>query len=174
MEDLKDSLWRIIGSVLTVLAVGALMAAIAVIGSGCSRRVYVPAQTVSVRTDTVVRVVDRLLTDTVSIRSEVYVLQQDSVAPIVDSLNRVIGWERWHWRERSSIDERERARLVAQIDSLRQVTADSVYVDRPVPYEVVREVPRPYPWWAKALMAFGVVSIAVGVWLTARYFRRIT
>lgn len=96
---------------------------------GCTRKVYVPVERVVAHTDTLYR--SRLRVDTLRMVERVYEADfcYDSIAPILDSLNRVIGWDRYHFRELTKKDSREIERLQAVIDSLRAVKRDSV--DRP-------------------------------------------
>lgn len=91
----------------------------------------------TVRTDTVTHYLT--LTDSVTVIERVYE-SDDSIAPILDSLGRVIGMDRYHFRESTKKDSREIARLQSLVDSLRAVKRDSV--DRPVPYPVERKLTR--------------------------------
>lgn len=141
------------------------------LSGGCTRKVYVPVERVVAHTDTLYQ--SRLRVDTLRMVERVYEadFRYDSIAPILDSLNRVIGWDRYHFRELTKKDSREIERLQAVIDSLRAVKRDSV--DRPVPYPVERELTR---WeqvkmdaggFALSLLAAGVVMgfIALLIWL---------
>ncbi|MCM1369859.1 MAG: hypothetical protein NC204_05745 [Candidatus Amulumruptor caecigallinarius] len=130
----------------------------------CTKRVYVPVETVSVRTDTVIVRQTKADSVRVSEHTEMYDTQRDSVAPIMDSLNRVIGIERWHWRETVRTNDTERARLMARIDSLKEVKIDSVMVERPIVVEKIKEVNRLH-WWQYALMLGGVIALS---WLAHR------
>lgn len=116
---------------------------------GCARKIYVPVESVTVRTDTLYQ--SRLRVDTMRMIERVYEadFRHDSIAPILDSLGRVLGWERWHFRELTKKDSREIERLQAVIDSLRAVKRDSI--DRPVPYPVERELTK----WERVKMDAG-------------------
>lgn len=87
----------------------------------------------------------------------------DSVAPILDSLNRVIGWDRYHFRERTKMADTERRRLMSVIDSLRTARNDTVYKERQIPVEVerIKEVARPLRWWQRALQWIGAAALAL-------------
>ncbi len=131
--------------------------------TSCSRKVYVPVESVKETrvTDTVTRYRTVTVSDTLLQHVYEQDLRYDSVAPVLDSLNRVIGWERWHFRERTRTSEAERQRLMAVNDSLRRVRADTVRIDRPVPYEVPRKLTA---WQRFRINAFwwlvGAVAVA--------------
>lgn len=143
----------------TVAVFAVAMAICAAIGAlcGCTRKVYVPVESVTVRTDTVETVKVRV--DSVRLTERIYEkdLRYDSVAPIIDSLNRVIGWDRWHFRESTKKDESAIYRLQSLVDSLRAVKRDSV--DRPVPCPVERKLTR----WERVKMDAGGMAIGVGM-----------
>lgn len=157
------------------MAGGALIAAVFIavlfIMSGCSRKVYVPVEKTTVRTDTVTHYINS--TDSVTLIERIYEsdTRYDSIAPILDSLNRVIGWDRWHFRESTKLNDRETERLQSLVDSLRAVKRDSV--DRPVPYPVER----PLTKWEQTKMDFGgfalggvAVALCIAVvWLIKKF-----
>lgn len=126
------------------------------LASGCTRKIYVPVENTVMRTDTVTHYISN--TDSVTVIERIYEsdTRYDSIAPILDSLNRVIGWDRYHFRESTKKDSREIQRLQSLVDSLRAVKRDSV--DRPVPYLVERELTR----WEKMKMDAGGFAIGAG------------
>lgn len=149
------------------LAVGILL--MAVLMGSCTRRVYIPVENTTVRTDTVTHYING--TDSVTVIERVYEsdTRYDSIAPIVDSLGRVLGYERWHFRERTQKDSREIERLKSLVDSLKAMKRDSV--DRPVPYPVERKLTR----WEQTKQDFGgmflgslIAVLAVAVWIIKR------
>ncbi len=129
---------------------------LAILSIGCTRRIYVPTERVVTRTDTVYQ--SRLRVDTMRLTERVYEadFRYDSIAPILDSLNRVIGWDRYHFRGLTIMNEREIRRLQSQVDSLRAVKQDSVYVSVPVPVE--RELTK----WERVRMDAGGFIICLG------------
>lgn len=139
--------------------------------SSCSRKVYVPIENTVLRTDTVTRHINN--TDSVTVIERIYEsdTRYDSVAPILDSLNRVIGWDRYHFRESTKKDSREIERLRSLVDSLRSARVDSMV--KQVPYPVERTLSR----WEQTKMDLG--GIAIGgfaiavcmavVWLARKY-----
>lgn len=156
-------------TLLAFLCAVALLA-ILVLAGGCSRKVYVPMENTILRTDTVTRHINN--TDSVTVIEHVYEsdARYDSIAPILDSLGRVIGFDRWHFRQTIQNNSREMQRLQSLVDSLRAVSNDSI--EKPVPYPVERKLTR----WEQAKMDFGgiaiggvaiVICIAV-VWLASR------
>lgn len=142
-----------------------------ILTSGCTPKVrYIPVESVTSRTDTVYSVKVRV--DSVKSVERIYESDNcyDSIVPIVDSLNRVIGWDRYHFRETTKRDSREIERLRSENDSLKAIRNDSVHMRVPYPVE------RPLSKWEKTKMDFGgmaiggsitliTVVIALAVWL---------
>lgn len=142
----------------------ALITVAAVLMGGCTKTVYLPAESTALRADTVRQIIRHAATDTIREKEYVHDTRYDSVAPILDSLNRVIGWDRYHFRETTRMSDRERSRLLARIDSLKQSRTDSVYIERPYPVEKIVEVERKRGWWETLLLyAAGMMLIAVSV-----------
>lgn len=152
-----------LAEVAVAIAIALLLCLVVSSLTSCSRKVYVPVEskTETRVTDTVTRFRTLVITDTVLQRIKETDLRYDSVAPILDSLNNVIGWERWHFRERTKMADSERQRLMAVNDSLRRVKADTVRIERAVPYEVPRKLT---PWQGFRINAFwwliGAVAVA--------------
>lgn len=140
---------------------------------GCRSTRYVPVESEAWHTDTVTHYIGN--TDSVIVVERVYEgdRRYDSIAPILDSLNRVIGWDRYHFRELTHMSEAERTRMQAVIDSLRAVNADTVRVQ--VPYPVERKLSRweqtkqDFGGWAMGLLAAALCAVII--WI-ARTFRR--
>lgn len=117
--------------------------------AGCRSIKYVPVERVTHTTDTIERVVRVIESDTIREKEYISELHYDSVAPILDSLNRVIGFDRYHFREVTKMNDRERKSLLATIDSLRKARVDSVYVEKPYPVEVTKEVNHKQTFWQR-------------------------
>lgn len=126
---------------------------------GCSRRVYLPVESVSERIDTIHHREVILEHDTFTRIERVKESRLDSIAPILDSAGKMIGYDRWHIIDRSFWLEERNARLMAMIDSLREERLASDIVSEPYPVEVVREVNR-LRWWQKGLMWIGAIGLA--------------
>ncbi len=128
--------------VAVILAAALLVCLVAGSLLSCSRKVYVPVESVKETrvTDTVTRYRTVTVSDTLLQHVYEQDLRYDSVAPVLDSLNRVIGWERWHFRERTRTSEAERQRLMAVNDSLRRVRADTVRITKTRTVEVPRKL----------------------------------
>ena len=118
------------------LAVGA---AITLLFGSCTRKVYVPTETV--RTEYRDKVVESLLVDTVSLR--------DSVAVYVNGDTVRITKYRDRWRTR--IIERHDTVNVAKVDSV------AVPVEVPKPYPVERKLTR----WERTKMDAGGIAIGI-------------
>ena len=118
------------------LAVGA---AITLLFGSCTRKVYVPTETV--RTEYRDKVVESLLVDTVSLR--------DSVAVYVNGDTVRITKFRDRWRTR--IIERHDTVNVAKVDSV------AVPVEVPKPYPVERKLTR----WERTKMDAGGIAIGI-------------
>lgn len=169
-KDLRKAFGDVLSGLATFAVAMALSVLFALLFAGCTNTKYVPVESVTSRTDTVYSVKVRV--DSVKSIERIFELDNryDSVAPILDSLNRVIGWDRYHFRETTKINDREMERLRAENDSLKAVKRDSV--ERMVPYPVER----PLTSWEQTkmdfggmaiggLMALGLVVIAFAVWL---------
>lgn len=139
----------------------------------CSRKVYVPVERTVLRTDTVKHYINN--TDSVTVIERIYEAdtRYDSIAPILDSLNRVIGWNRYHVRESTKKDSREMQRMQSLVDSLKSARVDSV--ERQVPYPVERSLTK----WEQTKMDFGgvalggvVIAVCIAVVWLIRKFRK--
>ncbi|MGM9863668.1 MAG: hypothetical protein ACI305_05345 [Lepagella sp.] len=139
----------------------------------CSRKVYVPVQNDARHTDTVKHYINN--TDSVTVIERIYEAdtRYDSIAPILDSLNRVIGWDRYHFRESTKKDSREIQRMQSLVDSLKSARVDSV--ERQVPYPVERSLTK----WEQTKMDFGgvalggvVIAVCIAVVWLIRKFRK--
>lgn len=158
----------------------AIAAVLTLLCLGCSRKTApraadpVVLHDASVRTDTVL--VTAIRTDTVRLIERVSerIVERDSVVPVVGTDGKVTGYDRWHWRDKVSMTERERERLQAVIDSLREAGHDTVYREIPVPYEVekVVEKERKPPWTERVRLAafpwLCVAMAALGAWTFRR------
>lgn len=136
------------------MCIGALMAVVALIATsflcGCTKTVYVPAESVSYRADTVRLVTER--TDSVYRLDSVFVLQKGDTV--------VINRYRERWRDRREVVH----------DTTVAVRADTIRV--PYPVEKTVEVEKPFPWWSKLLMLVGILALSIAVAWLARNFRR--
>lgn len=136
------------------MCLGALMAVVALIAAsflcGCTKTVYVPAESASYRADTVRLVTER--TDSVFRLDSVFVLQKGDTV--------VINRYRERWRDRS----------VTVHDTTVAVRTDTIRV--PYPVEKTVEIEKPFPWWSKLLILVGILALSVAVaWLALKYRR---
>lgn len=137
---------------------------------GCQSTRYVPVESEKWHTDTVTHYLSG--TDSVIVIERVYEgdRRYDSIAPILDSLNRVIGWDRYHFREVTKMSEAERTRLTAIIDSLRAVSADTVRVQ--VPYPVERRLNK-WEQTKQDVGGYAIVALAVVVCIAVMWLIKI-
>lgn len=174
-DSLKSVLARVAGIVLAY-AVGLVVCLIIGLCVGCSPARpevrYLTETSVEIVRDTVLDVRTLTLRDTVRIERERYEERRDSVAPILDSLDRMIGLERWHWQTVYESSSEERARYESQLDSLRAVIATATATREPYPVEVPVEFNRLY-WWQKFLMTVGTIAMAALLALLAFRFYRL-
>lgn len=114
--------------------------------ASCTKTVYIPTESTAVRTDTLT--VLKWRTDTVIDRDTVTLTQRG------DTITREV--TRWRWRVRETHD------------TVYQSKTDSVYIEKPVPVEVVKEVERSRAWWETLLLWAGAAAIiaAVIAWRT--------
>ena len=169
-KEIHNGLWGLALTALITLSIVLLLLACA----GCSPKVVTRERTVTA-TDTVTEYI--ALTDTLRLTERVYEsdVRYDSIAPILDSLNRVIGWDRWHYRESTKKDEREMARLRAVVDSFYRASRDTVreFVPQPYPVEKIVKVEKPRSWWLIGLAAAGgIVLLIVIVAVLSKVGRR--
>lgn len=156
-EEMKEVIRknpRIAGAVLAALWL------IWMLSAGCSRKVYVPVESSSMRIDTVYHTKRLIERDTVERIEKIVESRIDSIAPIFDSIGRMIGYDRWHIIDRSSSLEEKNAKLTATIDSLKACRRDSLMEKQTYPVEVIKEVNRLY-WWQKGLMISGVGALLI-------------
>lgn len=119
--------------------------------------------------DTVERIREVYVRDSLESHTQRNEVVRDSMAPVLDSLNRVIGWERWHYREVYKESDTKQKALQAELDKLKQKRDSVVYREKPVPYAVTEYV-NELKWWQEVLMwigGLGVVGIlitVIGVW----------
>ena len=129
----------------------ALCAALLCACGSCTRTVYTPVESTTVRTDTLYRAVVRV--DTILQRDSVTVMQRGDTVMVTRY--------------------RDRYRVKLHTDTVREVSVDSVRVA--VPYPVERELTR----WEQAKMDFGgmalgglVIALCAAVaWLIKKYRR---
>ena len=114
------------------LAVLFLLALLLILTCGCGRRTYIPIETSSIYTDTVQRIIEIKSTDTKKQKEYISDIRYDSVTPVLDSLGKVIAYDRWHFREITKTNDLEKSRLMSVIDSLRNIKKDSVKSEIPV------------------------------------------
>lgn len=112
-----------------------LLLFIALLLCSCSRKVYVPVETVTERRDTISAVV--LRSDTV--------IDRDTLLTYISGDTVRISDIKWRWRIRELRDTVERIRYQT--------------IETPVPYEVTKEVNR-LSWWQTALCWTGALGIA--------------
>lgn len=114
------------------------------------------------------------LRDSSATHTETSTVIRDSIVPIIDSLGRLIGYDRYHYRETTRRTDNRSKQLMAIIDSLKQVNESIQYREKPVPYPVVKEIPcevvkeveRKKTWWEKMLNTLGQATLAILALLT--------
>lgn len=144
--------------------------------ASCTRTVYIPTESTAVRTDTdsLTRLI-RVLIENNSSKKEketLYVLQNREVTlnengdTIKDKTDTFVNHDRQL--------EEENRQLRIENDSLRRLQSrtDSVYIEKPYPVEVVREVAKPLSWWEKSLIWLGIASLAFIVFLAIRWYKK--
>lgn len=114
------------------------------------------------------------LRDSSATHTETSTVIRDSIAPIIDSVGRLIGYDRYHYRETTRRTDNRSKQLMAIIDSLKQVNESIQYREKPVPYPVVKEVAYPVvkeverkkTWWEKTLNTLGQTTLVILALLT--------
>lgn len=167
-DSVKDSPGVLGMFIVTLSVIAALMI---LFGCGCTRKVYVPEERVVLRTDTVFSRSETQRVDTVWRVSDTSLLIKDSVAVRTDSLNRVVGYDWYHFRDLTKKDDTRLITLQTMVDSLKQIKADSVVIREPYPVETVREVNR-LRWWQRILMDVGACAIIILAFIIIQRFKQ--
>lgn len=102
----------------------------------CAKRIYIPVEKYSEKTDTLYRNI--LRSDSIYIK--------DSV--VIERKNDTIRIERWRDRWRNSIMHSDSVRIIH----------DSIHVKEPYPVEVVKEIAKPLQKWQKILQLIGLIA----------------
>ena len=131
---------------------------------------YVESEKFVRQTDTIVRVQTIHSVDTISTKESVYINSYDSIAPILDSLKRVIGYDRYHFREVKNMTDSDKSRYLEVIDSLRNSHRDTVRIREPYPVEVVKTVAKPLSWWQYFLMGVGLATLTITAYSILKKF----
>lgn len=152
----RIGLWFIIAILATLLA------------CSCTTTRYVPVESVRMQRDTIRQTQLVEVRDTIRERIETTDTRYDSIAPILDSLGRVVGLDRWHFRQVARTNDTERRTLLARIDSLQKSREIRDTIREPYPVETVREVARKQTWWQTSLQCLGASALlallACAVW----------
>ncbi|MDE6330042.1 MAG: hypothetical protein K2L83_04935 [Muribaculaceae bacterium] len=169
--DTLDALLMALGHAAGFLIALLLLILIGLLG-GCSRRVTGTVETVyDTRVDTVYaeRTVTRV--DSVVVERVSRLIVRDSIAPRLDSLGAISGYDHYHYEQQSDSESSDRARFLAALDSLSRVSAQTT--DRAT--QTTIEVAAPLSWWQKTLMAVGgivvMTAIAVGIYWLNHFIR---
>lgn len=146
MKDNFAEYCKMFGSMIMIILILLVMA---LSFSGCTKTIYVPAESVRVSTDSAYKAVyvDRLTVERDTVNTY---MQGDTV------VKSVIKW---------------RIRNVETYDTVCKVKTDSVYIEKPYPVEVIREVEKKLKWWQTTLMWTGIVSllgICIAAWRLVR------
>lgn len=123
--------------------------AILILIGGCTKTIYVPVETVTIRNDSAYKAVyiDRLI------------VERDTVNTYTKG--DTVFQERIKWRVRNTETH----------DTIVQLKTDSIEVAKPYPVEVVKEVEKKLRWWQTALIWIGIASIigvCISVWRLIR------
>ena len=162
---MQEGLVKSLG-VFTGFILGLLLICLMFGGCTSTRTEYIPVESTVYRTDTVHHTQRLIERDTVTILERIIEQRTDSVAPILDSLGRMVGYDHWRIIDRSASLSVENVRLRAQLDSIKQQGTVAEKDREPYPVEVPVET-NVLRWWQKALMCAGaifILGIGVAVW----------
>lgn len=126
--------------------------------TSCTKKVYVPVESIKenivYKTDTLREVTHRY--DSIFVRDSVALVQR----------NDTVFLTKW----------REQVKYLYRTDTVYQARTDSisVYQEKPVPYEVIKEVPRALSWWQKTLIWLGVAFFVLLAFIIYRIIRKHT
>ncbi|MDE5774678.1 MAG: hypothetical protein K2H86_09535 [Muribaculaceae bacterium] len=144
---------------LSVILLALLMLIALLVSCTSSKKVYLPAENISIERDTVTTNNTVRERDTVTIREIRYQSVRDSMAPNLDSTGRVTGWNYWHWSDTSAEMETKLRSSRDSIALLQQRLSRQHTVKEPYPVEVTVEVPAKIPWYIRWLAGLGVVAL---------------
>lgn len=154
-QEIETGLVSILFKFAVTVAIGMGVCGIISLLAGCSKKIYVPVENVTVRTDTVHHTEHIVERDTVTRIERIAETRLDSIAPILDSSGRMIGYDRWHVIDRSSALQESNNRLTAIVDSLKQRGVSTEKIREPYPVE------RKLTKWEKMKMDIGGIAIGV-------------
>lgn len=139
-------------------AMAALTMLTALTGCRSTSPRYIPMETTVIRTDTLRQTEIILRTDSIRHTERIYETRLDSIAPILDSTGRMVGFDRWHIIDRSTSLNESNRQLLARLDSIRQQSNASLYVSEPYPVEIPSTT-NILRWWQKVLIGIGLLSL---------------
>lgn len=152
------------------LVPGGLMIFIVLASASCRSVRYVTLDKEKLLTDTIIVEKEQVRHDSLIIQQLTSVERRDSVAPIIDSLNRVVGLEKWHFEKVSDFNNSERRILMSRIDSLRRIKEKIIEIDRPVEVEKIVEIERKRTMLENFILMSGLISIIVcGIRIFRKY-----
>ena len=120
----------------------------------CTKKVYIPVEKENIvyRVDTLKQV--QLRYDSIFVRDSTSLVQRGDTIFLTKY--------------------RDQAKYIYRTDTIYRSKLDSVYIKEPVPYEVIKEVPRPLKWWQKTLIWLGVAFFALLAFVVYRVIRKRT
>lgn len=132
---------------------------------GCSRTRYIPVyeESVRIRTDTVLKYIRDSAVTSSMLREREFMEIRDSIVPVVDSLGRVVAYDRWHWRTARSNMQSDTKRSASHKDSTSRVDARIDTLVKQIAVEAHQSAGKEKKdglhWWQKVLMVLGIVEV---------------
>lgn len=164
------------------MCLGALVAIVATLLCGCTKTVYVPAE--SVRTEYVQADTAKFMAIINSLKEEISqketrkesLIHKEKETVTLNEKGDTIFRDRFIYIHLESEERSEYERIIkAQKDSLSDLRQQLASIETDtirVPYPVVRtvEIEKPFPWWSKLLMLVGILALSIAVaWLALKF-----
>lgn len=134
--------------------------------SSCASKkvVVLPSESVEAIYDTTIMNHTKLLHDSIYVYRDREVIVRDSVAPIIDSENRVTGIDRYHFIKIRENDTEYRKQQESLIDSLRRQIAHTETSHTSVPVEVKSK----FSLTSWLIIIIIIISAIIAIYLTQR------
>lgn len=117
----------------------------------CTKRL--PTHTVTHSSDTITLHRQRYAYDTIRELQYITLIQRDSIAPVVDSTQRVVAYDRWHYRTLTLSHDQDRASKSTHTDTIRKSSQHSVSTAPPA------SARRNLAGWQRFTSTVGIITL---------------
>lgn len=139
--------------------------AVVVMCIGCTRKIYIPTETIKTERDTIYEKSVMVQRDTIREYKEIERIVRDSISPRLDTLGNVTGYDYWHYEVNNDKSDRFESQLQQAVDSLLKAhDASEVQI---ITEEKIIE--KDLSVWQKIQIILGDILLAVII-IVALYF----